>query len=31
MGNIELMVKLLVFTYIHDQFVAHRQFTPDTR
>ena len=31
MGNIELMVKLQVFTYIHDQRVVHRQFTPDTR
>ena len=30
MGNIELMVKLQVFTYIHDQRVVHRQFTPDT-
>ena len=30
-GNIELMVKLQVFTYIHDQRVVHRQFTPDTR
>ena len=30
MGNIELMVKLQVFTYIHDQCVVHRQFTPDT-
>ena len=30
-GNIELMVKLQVFTYIHDQSVVHRQFTPDTR
>ena len=31
MGNIELMVKLQVFTYIHDQRVVHRQFTPDTQ
>ena len=31
MGNIELMVKLQVSTYIHDQRVVHRQFTPDTR
>ena len=31
MGNIELMVKLQVFRYIHDQRVVHRQFTPDTR
>ena len=30
MGNIELMVKLQVSTYIHDQRVVHRQFTPDT-
>ena len=30
-GNIELMVKLQVFTYTHDQRVVHRQFTPDTR
>ena len=30
MGNIELMVKLQVFTYIHDQHVVHRQFTPIT-
>ena len=31
MGNIEKMVKLQVFTYIHDQRVVHRQFTPDTQ
>ena len=31
MDNIELMAKLQVFTYIHDQRVVHRQFTPDTR
>ena len=31
MGNIELMVKLHVFTYIHGQRVVHRQSTPDTR
>ena len=31
MGNIELMVKLQVFAYIHDQCVVHKQFTPDTR
>ena len=31
MGNIELTVKLQVFTYIHDQRVVHRQFTPDTQ
>ena len=26
MSNIESMVKLQVFTYIHDQRVVHRQF-----
>ena len=31
MANMELMVKLQVFTYIHDQRVVHRQFTPDTQ
>ena len=31
MGNIELMVKLQVFTYIHDQRAGHRQFTPVTQ
>ena len=31
MGNIELMVKLQMLTYIHNQRVVHRQFTPDTR
>ena len=31
MGNIELMVKLQVFTYIHEQCVIHTQFTPVTQ
>ena len=31
MGNIELMVNLQVFTYIYDQRVVHRQFTPVTQ
>ena len=31
MGNIELMVKLQVYTYIHDQRAVHGQFTPDTQ
>ena len=31
MDNIELMVKLQVFTYIHDQGVVHRQFTSVTQ
>ena len=31
MGNIELMVKLQVFTHIHDQRAVHKQFTPDTQ
>ena len=31
MGNIELMAKLQVFTYIHDQRVVHKQFTPVTQ
>ena len=31
MVNIELMVKLQVFTYIHDQSVVHRKFTPVTQ
>ena len=30
LSNIELMVSLQVFTYIHDQRVVHRQFTPVT-
>ena len=30
-GNIELMVTLQVVTYIHDQRVVHRQFTPATQ